>query len=78
MKLIPTNWLLSALQPCCLLPSATNVCCRAIFQGGLIGVAGKFPPLYMGGMMAGQALGGIFPALVNIVVIALDVQPPGS
>ena len=28
--------------------------------------------------MAGQALGGIFPALVNIVVIALDVQPPGS
>merc|ERR1719184_716250 len=49
--------------------------CTAIFQGGLIGVAGKFPPNYMGGMMAGQALGGIFPALVNIFVIAMDVTP---
>lgn len=49
--------------------------CTAIFQGGLIGVAGKFPPNYMGGMMAGQALGGIFPALVNIFVIALEVTP---
>ena len=50
--------------------------CTAIFQGGLIGVAGKFPSNYMGGMMAGQALGGIFPALVNIAVIALRVNPP--
>ena len=25
--------------------------------------------------MAGQALGGIFPALVNIVVIAMEVSP---
>ncbi len=50
--------------------------CTAIFQGGLIGVAGKFPSNYMGGMMAGQALGGIFPALVNIAVIALDVNAP--
>ena len=37
------------------------------------GVCGKFPPSYMGGMMAGQALGGIFPALVNIFVIAMQV-----
>jgi len=49
--------------------------CTAVFQGGLIGVAGKFPSKYMGGMMAGQALGGIFPALVNIGVIALKVSP---
>jgi len=49
--------------------------CTAIFQGSLIGVAGKFPTNYMGGMMAGQALGGIFPALVNIGVIALQVSP---
>merc|ERR1712029_98583 len=49
--------------------------CTAIFQGGLIGVAGKFPSNYMGGMMGGQALGGIFPALVNIAVIALQVSP---
>jgi len=39
----------------------------------LAGVAGKFPPHYMGGMMSGQALGGIFPALVNILVIAVQV-----
>ena len=38
------------------------------------GVCGKFPPSYMGGMMAGQALGGIFPALVNIFVIAMQVD----
>jgi equilibrative nucleoside transporter 1/2/3 len=48
--------------------------CTAIYQGGLIGVCGKFPPHYMGGMMAGQALGGIFPATVNILVIAMDVE----
>jgi len=48
--------------------------CTAIFQGGIIGVAGKFPPNYIGGMMSGQALGGIFPALVNILVIALKVE----
>lgn len=49
--------------------------CTAIFQGGLIGVCGKFPGNYMGGMMSGQALGGIFPSLVNICVIALEVSP---
>ena len=39
-----------------------------------LGVAGKFPPNYMGGMMSGQALGGIFPSLVNILVIAIQVS----
>ena len=29
----------------------------------------------MGAMMAGQALGGIFPALVNVIVIAWKVSP---
>ena len=48
--------------------------CTAIFQGGLVGVAGKFPSKYMGGMMSGQALGGIFPALVNVGVLALKVR----
>ena len=49
--------------------------CTAIFQSGLFGVVGKFPPSYMGGVMAGQALGGIFPALVNIFFIALNASP---
>ena len=39
-----------------------------------VGVAGTFPPEYMGGMMAGQALGGIFPSLINILVIAFQVN----
>ena len=39
-----------------------------------VGVAGKFPPNYIGGMMSGQALGGIFPSLVNILVIAIQVN----
>merc|ERR1719500_2471578 len=32
----------------------------AIFQGGILGVAGKFPPAYMGAVFSGQAVGGIF------------------
>ena len=48
-------------------------CKNTILYYELAGVAGKFPPHYMGGMMSGQALGGIFPALVNILVIAVQV-----
>ena len=28
--------------------------CGAIFQGGLLGLAGKFPPQYIGGTLTGQ------------------------
>lgn len=49
-------------------------CCSAIFQGGVFGVAGKFPPKYIGAVMAGQAMGGVFPALVDIGVISADVE----
>ena len=49
--------------------------CTAIFQGGSFGVAGKFPPAYMGGVMSGQAMGGIFPALVEVLVVAVRIQP---
>ena len=48
--------------------------CTAVFQGGVFGAAGAFPPAYMGAVMAGQAMGGIFPALVDIIVLALDVK----
>lgn len=46
----------------------------AIFQGGLLGVAGKFPPKYMGGVFSGQALGGIFASGTNIVLLALGAN----
>ena len=67
------SWQSTFLLATLLIVVLLNIC-TAIFQGGLIGVAGKFPANYMGGMMAGQALGGIFPATANIAVIALQVQ----
>ena len=39
-------------------------------QGGLSGLAGKFPPIYMGAVVQGQALGGIFAASSNVVMLA--------
>lgn len=47
--------------------------CTALFQGGLFGVAGKFPTKYMGAVMAGQAMGGILPALVDIAFTSVKV-----
>ena len=43
----------------------------AIFQGGLLGVAGKFPPRYIGGVLSGQSLGGIFASATNVLFIAV-------
>jgi len=42
----------------------------AVFQGGLSGLAGKFPPIYMGAVVQGQALGGIFAATSNVVMLS--------
>ena len=47
----------------------------AFFQGGVFGVAGKFPPKYMGSTMVGQAFGGVFPAIVDIIIVAMDIEP---
>merc|ERR1719219_3250131 len=50
----------------------------AIFQGGLLGLAGKFPPQYMGIVFGGQAIGGIFASVSNVVVILMGVQPANA
>eukprot|EP00092_Neocalanus_flemingeri_P090874 GFUD01115140.1.p1 GENE.GFUD01115140.1~~GFUD01115140.1.p1 ORF type:complete len:357 (-),score=52.61 GFUD01115140.1:238-1206(-) len=42
----------------------------AIFQGGILGVAGKFPPAYMGAVFSGQAIGGIFASGTNVIFLA--------
>ena len=47
----------------------------AVFQGGVFGVAGKFPPKYMGSTMVGQAFGGVFPAIVDIIIVAMNIDP---
>jgi len=50
----------------------------AIFQGGILGIAGKFPPAYMGAVFSGQAVGGIFASGTNVVVLALGATPVQS
>jgi len=47
----------------------------AIFQGGLLGVAGKFPPQYMGGVFSGQAVGGIFASVTAVVMTLMGADP---
>lgn len=47
----------------------------AIFQSGLCGVAGKFPPQYIGGVFSGQAVGGILASSTNVVLLATGVHP---
>merc|ERR1719219_975128 len=47
----------------------------AIFQGGIVGIAGKFPPAYMGAVFSGQAVGGIFASGTNVVVLAMGATP---
>ncbi len=46
----------------------------AIFQGGLLGVAGKFPPRYIGGVFSGQALGGLFASATNVAFLAFGAD----
>lgn len=50
----------------------------SIFQGGVCGLAGKFPSGYVNAVISGQALGGIFAAVANILSIALGASPTQS
>ena len=50
----------------------------AIFQGGIQGVAGKFPPAYMGAVFSGQAVGGIFASGCNVAFLALGASAEES
>ena len=45
-----------------------------LFQGGIMGVAGRFPPAYMGAMVQGQALGGIIAVSINISMLAVGLD----
>jgi len=47
----------------------------AIFQSGLVGVAGKFPPRYIGGVFSGQAVGGILASVTNVLMLATGAHP---
>lgn len=50
----------------------------AIASGGLFGIAGQFPSEYMTAMVSGQALGGIFAALAEIIIITFQATPETS
>ena len=50
----------------------------AIFQGGLFAVTGMFPEEYMCGVAEGQALGGIFSSIANIVALAMSADEVSS
>ena len=41
----------------------------------MFGVSGRFPPLYAGCVMMGQALGGVLPAAAAVLMISFDVEP---
>ncbi|GLV40017.1 Equilibrative nucleoside transporter 1 [Carabus blaptoides fortunei] len=46
-----------------------NIAC-AILAGSIFGIVGKFSPAYITAVISGQALGGIFTALVEILSLA--------
>lgn len=46
-----------------------------VLQGSMFGISGRFPPLYAGAVMMGQAMGGVVPSLVSIALISFEVEP---
>lgn len=50
----------------------------AILSGGLFGIAGLFPSEYMTAVVSGQALGGIFSALAEIVTLTFAAEAKTS
>lgn len=51
-----------------------NSVSSAILSGSLFGIVGKFSPKYITAVVGGQALGGIFTAIVQIISLALGVS----
>lgn len=50
----------------------------AILTGGLFGICGLFPSEYMTAVVSGQALGGVFTAIAEIVVITFSANESRS
>ncbi|KAG5888278.1 hypothetical protein JTB14_025198 [Gonioctena quinquepunctata] len=48
--------------------------CSAIFSGSIFGAVGKFSPTYITAVTGGQALGGIFAALAQIVALSIGAS----
>ncbi|CRK93626.1 CLUMA_CG007156, isoform A [Clunio marinus] len=50
----------------------------AILSGGLFGIAGMFSSEYISAVMSGQALGGVFTALAEVISITFTTAPTVS
>ncbi|XP_050299613.1 equilibrative nucleoside transporter 3-like [Anthonomus grandis grandis] len=48
--------------------------CSAVLSGSVFGIVGNFSPVYITAVIGGQALGGIFAALAEIVSLALGAS----
>ncbi|TRY77281.1 hypothetical protein TCAL_10226 [Tigriopus californicus] len=46
----------------------------AIFQGSASANVGKFPVPYIGNMVSGAGMGGLLPALVNVIILAVEAD----
>ena len=59
----------------------TNICTSlcglltSLYQGGMFGFAGLFPPIYTQAMMAGQGMGGL---IISIASILTAISSPSS
>lgn len=40
----------------------------------MFGISGRFPPVYAGAVMMGQALGGVVPSIAAIALLSFDVE----
>jgi equilibrative nucleoside transporter 1/2/3 len=49
-----------------------------VLQGGLLGIVGCFPHRYITAVVGGQALGGVFAALANIISLVIGASPASS
>ncbi|ENN80674.1 hypothetical protein YQE_02908, partial [Dendroctonus ponderosae] len=52
--------------------------CSAILSGSVFGIVGNFSPVYITATIGGQALGGIFAALAEIVSLAIGASSTHS
>lgn len=49
-----------------------------IFGGSIVGIVGKFSPIYITALIGGQALGGVFAALTQIAALAIGASSTHS
>ncbi|CAG0883967.1 unnamed protein product [Darwinula stevensoni] len=57
----------------CVMVAAINAFI-SLLQGAVVGVAGKFPPEYMGAVVSGQAVSGILASIARVLSLALGIS----